>query len=364
MTFNAETGVLGSLLIDPVPVLPLIRRELTVDDFTTQSGQAIFSAACRLADGGSPVDVITIQNAAAAAGVDLDSDYLLELMDTTPTAANIEAYIASTKDASAKRRLRTVAESMLSRLKAGEHSADVFSAAQAELQSAADGQTLNSLVTGQTAMADFLAYRKEVDAGRANPAVATGCVALDDMLGGGMVQEGFYILAARPGAGKTTLGLQIAERVASRGAPVLFISLEMSLRQLTAKRLAAVSNISTTKILNHALVPDEYSRLTKAMTEIAARPLVFNAKSHLTVSEIGFLARQVKGCELVFIDYVGLIQHGKGNSLYEKVTATSNELKRLARKLGIPILCLAQLNREVESRQNKRPMLSDLLSDE
>lgn len=360
MNFNAETGVLGSLLIDPVPVLPLIRRELTADDFTTVTAQAVFNAACRLADSGRPVDAITIQTAAAADGVPLDSDYLMELMDTTPTAANVEAYISGAKDASAKRRLRAVAEGMIARLKAGEASADVFSAAQAELQSAADGQTLNSLVTGQTAMADFLNYRADVDAGRANPAVATGCIALDDLLGGGMVQEGFYILAARPGAGKTTLGLNIAEKVVSRGEPVLFVSLEMSLRQLTAKRLAAVSNISTNKILNHRLLPDEYSRLMQAMKDIGGRPLTFNAKPQLTVPEIGFLARQVRGCKLVIIDYLGLINHGKGSSLYEKVTATSNELKRLARKLGIPILCLAQLNREVESRADKRPMLSDL----
>ena len=176
-----------------------------------------------------------------------------------------------------------------------------------------------------------------------------------------MLPGGFYILAARPGCGKTALALQIADNVAKSGA-VLFVTLEMDVSQLQARRLSRRTGISSTRLLlDENLSTEEWRQVQAANVELSHLPLYANGKAGCTVPDMRSMARKVKGLSLIVVDYLGLLQPERSrSSRYEEITAISNSLKTLARSLKVPVLCLAQLNRASEQRADKKPGLADL----
>lgn len=188
-----------------------------------------------------------------------------------------------------------------------------------------------------------------------------GIAGLDTLFGGGMLNNGLYIMAARPGCCKTTLALQIADTVAQNAGGVLFVTLEMDATQLTARRVARATGIPSNRLLMGTLTEPEMERVTQEFKRLNRSPFYLNKAVRCSVSDVRALARQVKDLRLVVIDYLGLLKpEGKHASRYEEITAISGDLKALARSLGVPVLCLAQLNRASELRQDKRPSLADL----
>ena len=213
------------------------------------------------------------------------------------------------------------------------------------------------LIDGATAIDGFYKRLKEQPV----PPVATGITAIDDLLSGGMINGGLYILAANTGCGKTALALQIADAVASEDSSVLFITLEMDESQLTARRLARVAKVPASHLIMQRLSDDEYEHIRQQLPTLKQKHLVFSSEGVFTVSNIQALAGQVPNLRLVIIDYLGLLQSEPYyGSRYEATTAISNALKALARLLGVPILCLAQLNRANAQRLDKHPILADL----
>ena len=290
----------------------------------------------------------------------VEGEYLLQLMQLTPTAANVEAYIEIVREASLGRRLQGLASSAAMQLHEKTPPQEVCTFLQEETEKLASAQTSGDLVSSYDACMDFYNYLSDIGSGKVKPFVRSGYEALDRVLGSGFVNGGLYIIAARPGCGKTTLALQIADKVAKSGMPVMFMTLEMSKEQITAKRIAVEAGIPYDNVFNGKLTPEELSKVTAACSKLSEYPIKINKKPNASVNDISFLAHQVKGLGLIVIDYLGLIQQDKGKSLYEKVTETSNSLKRLARSLNVPIVCLAQLNRECEGRLDKKPRVSDL----
>lgn len=358
---EAEQSVLGAMLIDP----RCIREVLAVlrpKDFYLPQNRDIFEAIQGMHREGKAIDPVTVLEEMRRLGVfdpEQSRRYMFQLMEITPTAAHVMRYAEALMETALCRAALERLEAAREALAGGEDPNQVCAALQGTLESLTDRERSDAIVDSTGAMLSFLDYRNRVDGG-VEGFVSTGYKALDDTLGGGLVKEGLYILAARPGVGKTTLGLQIADKAAALGVPVLFVSLEMSLEQLSAKRIAVETGIGSGLILLGSLGDDEYDKITHASHKLARQPIQFNRKPGATVQEVAFMARRVKRCGLVVIDYLGLLRHEGGNSLYERVTETSNGLKRLARSLGIPILCLAQLNRAKEQRGDKRPQLSDL----
>ena len=213
------------------------------------------------------------------------------------------------------------------------------------------------LIDGATAIDGFYKRLKEQPV----PPVATGITAIDDLLSGGMINGGLYILAANTGCGKTALALQIADAVANEDSSVLFITLEMDESQLTARRLARVAKVPASHLIMQRLSDDEYEHIRQQLPTLKQKYLVFSSEGVFTVSNIQALAGQVPNLRLVIIDYLGLLRSEPycGNR-YEATTAISNALKALARLLDVPILCLAQLNRANAQRPDKHPILADL----
>ena len=179
-----------------------------------------------------------------------------------------------------------------------------------------------------------------------------------------MLSSGMYILAARPGMGKTTLALNIADRVAERTGPVLFISLEMDVEQLVAKRVARLSGIPANRLLMGKLSEQEYAKMAQAAGKLEQVPLYINRRPGATVEQIEALARRVPGLALVVVDYVGKISPSessyRNSDRYNYMTEVSGDLKTMARSLRLPVLVLCQLNRASEGQKDKRPGLANL----
>lgn len=355
----ATQSVIGSVLIDSA-CLPVVRPLVSKDDFALAAERAIFEAACRLEDEGNPADVVTILEDARKHGADISDKYAAELLQITPTAAHAAEYARQAHDEAVRRRLAAVGETLLE--DAGDQqkpTAGVIAATLEALENA-DTAPQAAMFSASDALASFLDYRERLEAGQA-VTVSTGYPGLDKLLGGGMLHQGLYILAARPGCGKTTLGLKIAEQAAKSGA-CLFFSLEMSAEQITARRIAAESGLSIGRLMTgQSLSDDEEAKLANAASSLSTHDFRLNRAPGASVADIAQAAHLTKNLRLVVVDYLGLVRSDERNlSIYERVTKNSAALKALARSLNVPVLCLAQLNRMAEQRADKCPSMADL----
>ena len=349
---NAESSLVGSILIDP-RCLPAVSEIVGPEDMALEINRAIFQAALDLSRDGKAVDPVTIKRRAK-----LDADqYLLELMETTGTAANAELYAVEVRKSSMKRQLAAIAQNILEDNWGDPR--EMIGAVQRELEAVEQRDTLAELAGPDEAMAAFYDHRDRVDSG-GRGCVPTGLEPVDRILGGGLLNSGLYILAARPAMGKTALALQVIDHMARYG-PVLFVSLEMDLEQIEARRIGRVAGIPGDKLLMGRLNEQEYDRVAKAADRIRALPVHVNKKPSATVTDIGHMARKVKGLRCIVVDYLGKITPDtRKQGRYEYMTEISGDLKTLARKYKVPLLALSQLNRANTERSDKRPQLSDL----
>lgn len=350
----AESSVCGSILLDD-RCLQEVADVLTEDDFALESNRMIYHAALALERRGDAVDPVTILEETGGA---VSREYLMDLMQTTGTAANAVEYAVLVRQASMRRALRVLGERL-----SGVDEDDpriVIADAQRELERIEAQDTARELADSGETIADYYEHRQRVDSGGGGY-VPTGFRTLDRLLGGGMLNSGFYVLAARPGMGKTTFGLAVADQVAEKQGPVLFVSLEMDEEQLAAKRLGRAAGIAYDSLMMGQLSEEERARSANWAAKLANVPFYMNRRSKATVDDISHMARRVKGIKLIVVDYFGLIRPaGRAKSRYEAMTDISGQLKAMARKLRVPVLCLAQLNRENEGTKDKLPMLSNL----
>ena len=223
----AEQSVIGAILLTD-RCLTDVERELRPTDFRLEGDRALYEAALALERDGEKVDSVTILDRARKMGAQISRQYVLELMELTPTAANVMEYVRLVKEESLRAALIETANRIREGVEGRDPPSAVLSAAGQRLDDLASQSSLGRLVTPADSFLAFFRQRDAVEAGDARGYVCTGYMALDELLGGGMLNSGLYLLAARPGMGKTTLALNIADRVA-QADPVLFISLEMDL---------------------------------------------------------------------------------------------------------------------------------------
>ncbi len=359
---EAEQSVIGSILID-ARCLPVVEELLRPEDCALEADRALYQAALDLRREGRPIDPNTVLAQARRRGTAVDSTYVLQLMEITPTAANVREYVAITRDQALRRGLLSMAEDCKLMLEGHDDTQDIISGLAQQLDALQQEGVSQDLVTPDQAAMAFYAHRDAVNSGIASGYVCTGYQDLDDLLGGGLLSGGMYVLAARPGMGKTTLALNIIDRQARRGLPVLFVSLEMDQEQIQAKRLSRECGISSHKLLMGPLDDEECQRVAETMEALRAMPVYLNAKPAATVSQIEMMGRKVKGLGLVVIDYIGKVapeKRGRRSSRYEDVTEISGDIKTMARRLKVPVLALCQLNRGLILRQDPTPQLSDL----
>lgn len=358
---SAEQSVIGSILLSP-NCLPEVERDLRPNDFRLDADRAIYEAALALERAGDKLDEVTILDQAAKMGRPVSREYAMELLEITPTAANVGAYIQIVRENALRNGLMGVSETIRAGVVSRETPQTVLTQGAQMLTDLMTQGNAGRLSSPAEQLAAFYRQRDAIDSGDAKGYVCTGYMELDKLLGGGMINSGLYLLAARPGMGKTTLALNIADRVAQVD-PVLFVSLEMDDEQLTAKRISRETGISSEKLLMQPLNDLEYTQVAAATRKLASLSLYTNKAPAATVGDISALARSIAGLRLVVVDYFGKIAppaEFRRSGRVEYTTENSGALKDLARSLKIPVLALCQLNREVEARVDKRPILSDL----
>lgn len=350
-----EAFVAGALLLDTERTLRDLRGLLAPESFDSTLYRAIYEAALQLEAEGVKTDVAVLRQRVERNGTELTSSACIELMNAVPTLQALNFYAERVAEAEDARNLKAALLDGYSRLEHG----DLLSSVRGDVErslAVIKERGAAALISSDAAMAKCYEGLMVSAAGQ-KLFVGTGYGRLNKILGGGFIRSGLHILAARPGTGKTTLALQIAENVAAKNIKTLFISLEMGVDQLQYRRLAVEAGLSLGEL--HSIAPEDkdvWERVAKASAKLSPRPLYFNLVPQLDVARIERHARAV-GAGFVVIDYLGLIQHQGGKSIYEKVTETSNALKRMAVSLDIPVLCLCQLNRGAAGRE---PQLAEL----
>lgn len=352
---NPEQYLCGAILISGDAVMKAIRGIVTPDCFQLEAYRAIFTAALSLLEDGTPIDPVSIAATAKRQGVELPNKLLLELMEIVPTAANCVDYAHRVAEDARKRRIKALAE----RIEADgvSTSDELLAALQREAQAIQGSNYQRGLLSPVDTLRRFMDY--VVQAGeKRNNFISTGFPRLDDILGGGFIRGGLYILGARPAVGKSTFSLNLADGIAGN---LLFVSLEMSPEQILAKRVSRLTGYTASKLLSGQLPDKAWEAVAMATTSIDKSGVYINSRYDLTVQEVHLLAQSVPELRCVILDYLGLIQPAtRSGSTYEQVSSISRELKRMAISLNVPVVCLCQLSRKIEDRKDRKPMLSDL----
>ena len=351
----AEESVAACILCAPTETLPLIRPIVQASDFAIEAAGSVFRAACILSDSNKPIDPVTILEQALESGLALSSEWVKETMAAYLTTANVEYNARIVRESSVNRKAKDIGFALESGDLAPQD-------AMEQLQDALSAR-VSTLSAPLEDANRFMNYLNDVASGEKRAYVPTGLESLDDLLDGGLVSEGLITVAARPGIGKTVMGLVIAENVAAAGGRVLYESLEMSKEQLWSRRVARKSGVSYSKLMSGTFKTDdeqEWRNIIRAMGELSERQL-FISSDNARVDDIERHVRQAGHLDLIVIDHLGLIIPDKvTDSLYLPTTMACHALKRLAKATGTPILMLCQLNRANTGRADKRATLADL----
>lgn len=361
-------SVLGALLLDKDAVIA-VAEFLKPDDFYDDRHREIFECALELYEERIPVDVLTVserlkkrKSLKVIGGI----GYLTDLVNKVPTAAHVEHYGKIVKDAAIKRLLLSSATHLVDlSLDEGINADELMDKAESEIFSLSQRHLSKSFTLVKDALAESFDRLDELHKqGEGLRGVPTGFKDLDDSLAG-MQKSNLLILASRPGIGKTSLSLGIAQNLAVKyKRSVGFFSLEMSREELVDRLLVAQADIDAWKLKTGKLGEEDFTKLSNAMGELAEAPLFIDDTPALSILEMRTKARRLQvehGIDLLIVDYLQLARSRQLENRVQEVSEISQGLKNLARELKVPVLCTAQLNRAVETRGGqKRPQLSDL----
>lgn len=372
MPHNQETeqSVLGSMIIEK-KALEVVMNQLIETDFYLERHRLIFSAAHSLFSVAQGVDIITLvselrrrQHLEQAGGL----TYLNNLVEIVPTTANIETYVKELQDKAILRAIILSSHKITNlAYQAEEAPVDVLNKADQEFFNIANrrglGSTYSSLGTILHDTYDEIGERRAQAGGYTG--VATGFVDLDHITSG-FQKSDLIIIAARPGMGKTALMTNmIASASLKYGIPAAFFSLEMSKIQLAQRILSQEADVKLTNIRTGQMSDYEWNQLTDQIGILAAAPIYIDDTPALSIAEFRSRLRQMKNelnIGIVVVDYLQLMtMDTRSESRQQEISFLSRALKAIAKELDMPVLVASQLNRGVESRHDKRPILSDLL---
>ena len=364
----AEQAVIGSMLID-ARCVPDIVDKLKAEDFYLAQNKDVFETIYQMFAYDKTIDPVTVVNEMKVRAVYKDNteSYLAEIMRLTPTAANVLEYAKIVKDRAVVRRLGEVADEIRLMVSEDTGQADfMLEAAEQMIYQLRQGRNVGGLQpVADTLDSVFDMLRDIGKSGKRIPGLSTGFPDLDKIILG-LNKADFILIAARPGMGKTSIALNIALYVAMRlQQTVAFFSLEMSKEQIAMRLLSMASMVPFQHLMTGQLSNSQWLAISEAAQQLSTSDIRLNDNASITVSDIKAACRRIKDLGLICIDYLQLMDSsGKKNSWSESRQQTVSEISRMlkimAKELNVPVVCLCQLNRGVESRQEKRPLLSDL----
>ena len=366
-SLEAEQAVLGSILIDSRCVAEIV-GVVSPDDFYLKQNRQIFETIYTMFNYSQTIDPVTVLNKMKELGYYQDNsrDYIMQLMEITPTAANAARYANIVREKAMLRGLAQAATDISETV----HSevgtaAEMLESAEKKIYALRKGERNDSLEHIGTVLHKVFDRLTELSQSDSLiPGLSTGLRDLDTKING-LNKSDLLLVAARPAMGKSAFALNIAVNVAKKyNKTVAIFNLEMSREQLAMRLLASESFIDMQKLATGKLNEDEWGKLCMASSALSQTDIRIDDNPSVTVADINAKCRRLDNLGLVVIDYLQLMQgSGYGKSSENRVTVVgeiSRSLKIMAKELNIPVVCLSQLSRAVESRTDKRPILSDL----
>jgi len=366
---EAEQAVLGSMLIDAACVKDVM-DQLQPDDFYLRQNREIFETIYTMFVYSRPIDGLTVAGELEKAGLANDGTraYLAQLMEVTPTSANVLEYVRLVREKALLRSVAAAAAEITAMVQEGTGApGDVLEAAEQKIYAIRRGRSAQSMATIQVVLQEVMEHLAELSAqgGKTLPGLSTGFSAVDGKING-LNKSDLLLLAARPGMGKTSMALNVALNAAKEsGQTVAVFSLEMSRDQLVTRLLASEGLIENTRLISGDLRESDWVKIAEGASSLSRLDIRIDDNPLLTVADMNAKCRRIDNLGLVVIDYLQLMTSagGKGYSgenRQQAVSDISRMLKIMAKELQVPVLCLSQLSRANEKREDKRPMLSDL----
>lgn len=364
---EAEQAVLGAMLIDSnatVEVLELLKQ----DDFYRKDHEIIFSCILELYKSGKPIDILTVKDMLNSRNMLQNVggiEYLTSLASGVYTVSNVEAYVNIVEGKSVLRKLIQVSNEII---KSGyddkEEIEIILDNAESKIfEILQKKNTKGSLHIKDILVDSFTKLEELYNNKNSITGVPTGFIELDKKTSG--LQKGNLIfIAARPGMGKSSLALNIAQNAAIKNnIPVAIFSLEMTKEELTNRILCAEAMVDSSKIKNGTIEEEDWLKLANSLGPISESPIYIDDTSNLSVMDIRARCRKLKmehDIGLIIIDYLQLMEGRKSDNRQQEIAEISRSLKILAKELNLPIIALSQLSRAPEQRADHRPILSDL----
>ncbi len=365
---EAEMAVLGGVLLDDKAISKVLDF-LEPDDFYRRNHGNIFTAMIELFDKDDPTDIITLSNVLKKQGT-LEKTgglvYLTTLVETTPTAANIQYYAKIVKDKSILRKLIDTSQVIIADSYEDSKEVDeILDEAESKIFEISEhGVTptsypMKDVIKESVKIVESLYEKKELITG-----VPTGFIDLDHLTSG-FQDSDLIIIAGRPSMGKTALAIDIARNAAvSYNVPVAVFSIEMAKEQLGMRLLSSEAKVELSRIRNGHIRKDEWPKIISAADKLSAAPIYIDDSASLNPLQMRAKARRLKmekNVGLVVVDYLQLMTSaGRVERRDLEISDISRSLKAMAKELKIPVVALSQLSRAVEGRENKRPMMADL----
>ena len=366
-SLEAEQSVLGSILIDSrclADIVGILRPE----DFYQQQNREIFETIYAMFNFSQTIDPVTVLDKMRELGVyhDNSKDYILQLMQITPTAANAVRYANIVREKSMLRGLAQAAEDISETVQSQVGTAqEMLESAEKKIYALRKGERGDSLEHIGTILHKVFDRLTELSQSDSMiPGLSTGLRDLDGKING-LNKSDLLLVAARPAMGKSAFALNMAMNVAKKyKKTVAVFNLEMSREQLALRLLASEGFLDMSKLTTGKLSEEEWSKLCMASASLSQSDIRIDDNPSVTVADINAKCRRLENLGLVVIDYLQLMQgSGYGKNSENRVTVVgeiSRALKIMAKELNVPVICLSQLSRAVEGRTDKRPILSDL----
>ena len=367
-SLEAEQAVLGSMLIDSrciADVIGILRPE----DFYLQQNRDIYETIYSMYNYSEVVDPVTVLDKMKTRGVftEQSTSYVKQLMEITPTAANVRQYAQIVRD---KALLRAIAEASTeineSVYENAGTASEILENAEKKifaLRKDSAGDSLEHI--GTVLLKVFDRLQELAESGNAFPGLSSGLMDLDRKING-LNKSDLILIAARPGMGKTSLALNITLNAAKKsGKTIAFFSLEMSREQLGMRLMSNESFVDNQKLATGQLSEEEWAKIGLASSALSQTDIRVDDNPTITVAEINAKCRRLDNLGLVVIDYLQLMtssgeRYSSNENRQQIVSDISRALKIMAKELNVPVICLSQLSRANEARQDKRPLLSDL----
>ncbi|MBI2609096.1 MAG: replicative DNA helicase [Deltaproteobacteria bacterium] len=365
---EAEKSVLGAILLEN-EALNEVADIIRSDDFYKKAHNTIYNALIELSEKGEPADLITLTENLKSKNV-LDhvggAAYLATLVENIPTASNIKSYAKIVHEKALLRRLVSVANDIVNRgYDDSANIEDFLDYAEASLFEVTDAQSRPSFVPIKDIIKESFKTIEELHERKQSIiGVPTGFTDLDRMTSG-FQKSDLIVIAGRPSMGKTSFALNILQQASmATKKPCIFFSLEMSKEQVGTRLLTSISKVDASRLRIGNLQDSDWPKLTKAAGYLAEAPIFIDDTPGIGVLEMKAKCRRLKAREniaLVVVDYLQLMQGRiRAESREREISEISRSLKALAKELQVPVIALSQLNRAVEARQDKRPMMADL----